>query len=222
MRYPSPSTAACRASGPNPGYTREHAITLDLGNLSTAKRIILFLHGWLTPFDSSINVAVSQRGDLPFQFPSLQVIGEDGRWQTIFENIGVPAGKDKTVVVDLTGKFPTRDFRVRITTTMQISWDEIFFSTDDEAPVRVTSLAPITADLHVISTEGWIKEGETNGALAHTVEPLVFHGMSRYPYGPEEHYPDDPVHREFLRTYNTRLVTGEAFREFVKRYIPSP
>lgn len=289
---------------PYQGYTREHAITLDLGDLSAAKRIVLFLYGWLTPFDSSINVAVSQRGDLPFQFPSLQVIGKDGRWQTIIENIGAPAGKDKTFVVDLTGRFLTRDFRVRITTTMQIFWDEIFFSTDDEAPVRVTSLAPLGADLHdrgfsrpyqespqgptlfdytiltqepkwrpmeglytrygdvhplllepddlyvimgpgdeltvefdaqaapllppgwardfVISTEGWIKEGETNGALAQTVEPLLFHGMSRYPYGPEEHYPDDLAHREFLRTYNTRLVTGEAFRESVKRYIPSP
>ncbi len=295
-KYFSPPTLT-----PYQGYTREHAITLDLGNLSQAKRIILFLHGWLSPFDSSINLAVSQRGDLPFRFPSLQVIGEDGQWRTVLENIGAPAGKDKTVVVDLTGKFPTKDFRIRIVTTMQISWDAIFFSTDDEAPVKVTALAPVLADLHyrgfsrpyrespqgptlfdyttvtkepkwrpmeglytrygdvhplllepddryiimgpgdeltvqfdaqaapplppgwsrdfVIYTEGWIKEGETNGALAQTVEPLVFHGMSRYPYGPEEQYPTDPVHQEFLRTYNTRLVTGEAFRELVMRSI---
>ena len=286
------------------GYTEEHSIILDLGDLSHAPRIILFLHGWLKPFDTSINLATSQRGDLPFKFPSLQVMGKDGQWQTAIENIGAPSGKEKTVVVDLTGKFPTDDFRVRVTTTMEISWDEIFFSTDDAIPVRVTPLSPIRADFHyrgfsrpfrlhpggptwqdfnqvtkemkwrpmnglytrygdvrplllepddmyvimgpgdgmkvefaanqapplkpdsvrdfVIFTEGWIKEGETNGAFAQTIEPLVFHGMSRYPYGPDERYPDDEVHREFLRRYVTRPVNGDMYREQVMRYVPSP
>lgn len=284
------------------GYTKEHAITLDLGDLSRAPRILLVLHGWLTPFDSSLNLAVSQRGDVPFRFPALQVVGTDGRWQTAIENIGAPAGKDKTVVVDLTGKFPTTDFRVRIVTTMEIAWDEIFVSTDGDLPPRIASLALLGADLHyrgfshpyraseggptlfdyarvttaprwrpmagfytrygdvrplllapddmyvvmgpgdeltvefdahraralkpgwvrdfVIYTEGWIKEGETNGAFAQTVEPLVFHGMSRYPYGPNERYPADETHQEFLRRYMTRLVTADAYREQVMRYVP--
>jgi len=286
------------------GYTKEHTILLDLGDLSQASRILLFLHGWLNPFDSSLNLAVSQRGDLVFTLPFLQVMGRDGQWQTAVENLGAPSGKDKTVVVDLTGKFPTHDFRVRIVTTMEIYWDEIFFSTDNDLPSRVTPLSPVRADLHnrgfshpyrkspkgptlfdyarvtkepkwrplegfytrygnvhplllqvddmyvamspgdemtvefdthhapdlppgwvrdfIISTEGWMKEGETNGALAQTVEPLVFHGMSQYPYGPDEHYPDDEVHQEFLRRYMTRLVTGDAYREQVMRYVASP
>jgi hypothetical protein len=36
------------------------------------------------------------------------------------------------------------------------------------------------------------------------VEPLPFHGMSGYPYGADEHYPDGPEHQRYLRTYNTR------------------
>jgi hypothetical protein len=30
--------------------------------------------------------------------------------------------------------------------------------------------------------------------------------MSRYPYGPNEVYPTDPVHRRYIEQYNTRHV----------------
>jgi hypothetical protein len=46
--------------------------------------------------------------------------------------------------------------------------------------------------------------------------------MSQYPYGPDEHYPDDKVHQEFLEHYMTRLVTGDVYREQVIRYVASP
>ncbi len=86
---------------------------------------------------------------------------------------------------------------------------------------RAPALKPGWVRDFIISTEGWIKEGETNGALAQTLEPLVFHGMSRYPYGPNEHYPDDEVHREFRQHYLTRHVTGDSYREQVMRYVVS-
>jgi len=38
------------------------------------------------------------------------------------------------------------------------------------------------------------------------VEPLPFHGMSRYPYGSDEAFPTDQVHQRFVDTYNTRRV----------------
>ena len=30
--------------------------------------------------------------------------------------------------------------------------------------------------------------------------------MTRYPYGPDERYPDTPAHRDYLARYNTRIV----------------
>ncbi len=74
---------------------------------------------------------------------------------------------------------------------------------------------------YVIFTEGWIKEAEIQGALAQTLEPLVFHGMSGYPYGPDEAYPDDEAHRAFREEYMTREVIGESYREQVQRYVAS-
>ena len=49
-----------------------------------------------------------------------------------------------------------------------------------------------------------MKDGDLNTQCSETVEPLPFHGMSRYPYPATEHYPDTPAHREYGRTYNTR------------------
>jgi hypothetical protein len=50
------------------------------------------------------------------------------------------------------------------------------------------------------------KDTEPYNAFPETVEPLPFHSMTNYPYGPTEHYPDDAAHRAYLATYQTRLV----------------
>src|SRR5262249_20938642 len=72
-------------------YHEVHISLLDLGDLPQPPRILLFLHGWLPPFDSSLNLAVSQRENMVFRFPSLHGIGEDGQWHTAIANIGAPA-----------------------------------------------------------------------------------------------------------------------------------
>ena len=36
--------------------------------------------------------------------------------------------------------------------------------------------------------------------------PLPFRGMSRFPYGADEHYPRDAAHQDYLRRFNTRRV----------------
>jgi hypothetical protein len=53
--------------------------------------------------------------------------------------------------------------------------------------------------------DGWSKDGDANTAFGDSVERLPFHGMSRYPYPPAEHYPDDAAHRDWRARYNTRL-----------------
>ena len=41
-------------------------------------------------------------------FPSVAVKDETGEWKTVIDMIGLPAGKNKTITVDLTGKFSIR------------------------------------------------------------------------------------------------------------------
>ncbi|MGH9750241.1 MAG: FG-GAP-like repeat-containing protein [Candidatus Polarisedimenticolia bacterium] len=58
----------------------------------------------------------------------------------------------------------------------------------------------------LLYTSGYTKDMDPYTAHGDTVEPLPFRAMTRYPYGPEETYPDGPEHREYRRTWNTRRV----------------
>ena len=94
-------------------------------------------------------MALSQQSRLKTRMPSLEVRDAQGRWTTAIANIGFPSGKDKTIVIDLAGKFPTHDHHVRIRTNMQIYWDHAFVAGDaTQSPVRITPLKPLSADLH--------------------------------------------------------------------------
>jgi len=119
------------------GLTEPHYLEFNLGDLSGAKDVTLFLAGWIRPTDTSLNIAISQRPDLEStQPPSIFVPDETGEWQQVRPFIGFPGGKTKTISVDLSGIFLTDDYRVRVATTMEIYWDEAFF-TVDEAPVEL-------------------------------------------------------------------------------------
>jgi len=63
----------------------------------------------------------------------------------------------------------------------------------------------------LIHSVGWVKDGDLNTAHGQEVEPLPFHGMSSYPYGPDESYPMDEAHQSYLKEYNTRKVDTREF-----------
>ena len=132
------------------GIRREHSLVLDLGPLPEKARVVLFMTGWIFYADTSINVSIAQRSDLrPFP-PLLEVPDGKGGWKTAIESFGFPAGKTKTMPVDLTGIVDPKDPRVRIRTSLAIYWDEAFVTVDDaEVPLVTTSLSPTKATLSV-------------------------------------------------------------------------
>jgi tetratricopeptide (TPR) repeat protein len=131
------------------GVTEMHDLILDPGSYGNTRNMFLFLNGWIFPTDASINVAISQSGDLKVVRPYLQVINAKGQWETVIENLGFPMGKDKTVIADLSSKFLSGDHRIRIRTNMEIYWDYIFFSENSSTtPVISSILNPVSADLH--------------------------------------------------------------------------
>jgi tetratricopeptide (TPR) repeat protein len=130
------------------GLVEPHDLILDLGEEAGTPGTFLFLRGWIYPGDASINVALSQQSRLQPRAPSLEVRDARGRWITAIADIGFPSGKDKTIVIDLAGKFPTDDRHVRIRTNMQIYWGHAFVSVDPaHTPLRVTPLPLLAADL---------------------------------------------------------------------------
>jgi hypothetical protein len=56
----------------------------------------------------------------------------------------------------------------------------------------------------LLLVDGWAKDADANTAFSQNVEPLPFHGMSRYPYPASEAYPQDVIHQRYRDTYNTR------------------
>jgi len=58
----------------------------------------------------------------------------------------------------------------------------------------------------LLFADGFSKEMDLNSASPDRLEPLPFHGMSRYPYPVSERRPDSPAMRDYLARYNTRIV----------------
>jgi len=58
----------------------------------------------------------------------------------------------------------------------------------------------------ILKTDSFCKDMDLYSAYPDTVEPLPFHSMTNYPYGPNEKYPDDEKRRRYRREFNTRRV----------------
>ncbi len=58
----------------------------------------------------------------------------------------------------------------------------------------------------ILDSSGWAKDADPNTFAPATVEPLPFHGMSGYPYGAGESFPDDDAHRRYRREWNVRRI----------------
>jgi len=148
------------------GYAKEHAITLDLGEVKTARRVSLLLNAWIDYADSTSNMAATQAG-VTLTPPYLQVKNTRGEWRTVIPQIGFPAGLPKTMTVDLTGKFLCDDSQVRIVTSMRIYWDQILVDVSGgDFPTRVTKLDPLRADLR---WRGFPREYSPDGR-----KPLIY------------------------------------------------
>jgi tetratricopeptide (TPR) repeat protein len=133
------------------GVTRDHYVEIDLGNdAPTDGPLWLIARGWLHPSDSSINVAIAQGSHEQPHPLSLEAPGVHGGWIVSRRNLGFPAGRNKICLIDLTGIFqPGMPHKLRLRTNLEIYWDQIQWARGlNGSPLKVTRLAPTTADLH--------------------------------------------------------------------------
>jgi len=81
--------------------------------------------------------------------------------------------------------------------------DEIALSFD---AASLPPLPPGWRRTFLLYADGFSKEMDVNSASPDVLEPRPFHGMTRYPYGPEESYPLTPARRAVMERYDTRVV----------------
>jgi hypothetical protein len=130
------------------GVAELHHLELDFGQVAPDNRAVLVLSGWVDWADGSTFLGMSQEHEAGLILPYLQVKNSQGEWETVIEDMGLPAGKPKTIVVDLSGKFLSESRQVRIVTNLCVYWDEIFIGTDPGAPpVQLTYVQAGSAQL---------------------------------------------------------------------------
>jgi Flp pilus assembly protein TadD len=124
--------------GPYQGIAQEHFVEFDLGSHARADRLTLVASGWIYPTDSSINVAIGQGGIVKPGGLVLESLDRHGRWTTVVPDLGFPAGKNKTMLIDLGGVGDAT--RLRLRTNLEIYWDSLLLAREVEIPLRTTRL----------------------------------------------------------------------------------
>src|SRR6185436_7789735 len=105
--------------------------------------------GWLRFGGGMANISASRDPTLPFPFPTLEAELPDGTWKQIETDVGAPAGKTKTILVDLANRLPAGARRLRLTTAFEIHWDSVLLCERIGVEKNLeTSLLPDHADLH--------------------------------------------------------------------------
>jgi Tfp pilus assembly protein PilF len=144
------------------GITRTHSVEMELPDAAPRTGPLwLIAHGWIHPTDSSINVAIDQGVHPAPEGLSLHVADRTGQFREVRAGLGFPAGKDKTILVDLTGVFgATGPRRLRLATNLEIFWDRLGWAIGrPDAELRTRRLELTSADL---SYRGYSVTGQSS------------------------------------------------------------
>ncbi len=152
---------------PYAGFANTHSLTLDLGTWTPQNPLSLFLSGFIEYFSATSMYAAWQAGLQPMS-PYIEAQMPDGTWKHVVDDMGFPAGLPRTITVDLTGKLPQGAEKIRITTNLQIYWDQVLVDNGParERDVRTTELPLAAATL---GFRGYPRQvdGETPGDLTY-------------------------------------------------------
>jgi Tfp pilus assembly protein PilF len=158
------------------GFAEPHSLELDLGEPYRGGPLWLLMHGEIEYFSATSMYAADQAHLRPFapyveaedvrfgvaqRFSAAisQVSGSaalaaegksaKGRWIRVIDDMGFPAGSARTMTADLTGKLPLGTRRIRITTNLQIYWDNILISrARQDQSARLTPVPLLRAELN--------------------------------------------------------------------------
>ena len=175
---------------PYSGFANTHSLTLDLGPTSPDKPLRLLMHGFIEYFSATSLYSAWQAGLAPIS-PYVEAQLPDGSWKRIVDDMGFPAGLPRTIVTDLTGRMPAGATRIRITTNLQIYWDQILVSNEAEHPelVKQTEVPLATASL---AFRGYPRQidGATSGDLTYHYNEASATGPFVRQRGPYTNYGD--------------------------------
>jgi hypothetical protein len=127
------------------GVATDHFVEVDVTPGPARRGLTLVAQGWVYPTDSSINVAIGQGRAVRASGMSLEASGPDGTWRVVDPDIGFPAGKDKTMLIDLSGIGSAT--RVRLRTNLEVYWDWLALAVPIESQVQTVRVPLASAEL---------------------------------------------------------------------------
>jgi tetratricopeptide (TPR) repeat protein len=166
---------------PYDGFANLHALTLDLGPVDAQSPIRLLMTGYVNYFSATSLYGAWQGGVQPVS-PYAEAQMPDGLWQRIPGEIGFPAGLERTIVVDLTGKLPPGAHRIRLMTNLQIYWDQVLADNSPEAEFRTAEVPLDVADLRFRGYPRQI-EGKSPGDLDYDYDRVSLTGSFQHQRG---------------------------------------
>jgi tetratricopeptide (TPR) repeat protein len=183
------------------GFAKPHSLTLDLGEAYRGGPLWLLLHGEVEYFSANSMYAASQAGVRAIS-PYVEALvgdqgGANGKWKRVIDDMGFPAGGPRTMTADLSGKLPLGTNKIRITTNLQVYWDNILIDrTTQVAPAgrrsydeRVTLVPLVSADLAYHGYPLKI-EGTPPGNVQYIYEKVSTTGPYTRPAGTYTRYGD--------------------------------
>jgi hypothetical protein len=107
--------------------------------MDTHSPLKLLMTGYVNYFSATSLYAAWQAGIKPIS-PYVEAEMPDGTWKRILDDAGFPAGLERTIVVDLTGRLPAGAHRIRLMTNLEIFWDQVLIDNHPEAASRSTEV----------------------------------------------------------------------------------
>ena len=132
---------------PFTGFAKLHWVELDLGQWDAAKPLRLIIDCYTDYFTATSMYAADQAG-IKVIAPYVEALNAHGKWVRVVEDMGFPAGLERTMIADLTGKLPAGTRRIRIVSNLKIYWDAIRIDqTADPRDARVSEVPLANAAL---------------------------------------------------------------------------
>jgi tetratricopeptide (TPR) repeat protein len=166
---------------PYDGFANMHPLTLELGDVKPGAPLRLLMTGYVNYFSATSLYAAWQAGIKPIS-PYVEAQMPDGNWERITGEAGFPAGLERTIVVDLTGKLPSGAHRIRLMSNLEIYWDQVLVDQSTDAEARTTDVPLSAATLHF---RGYPKQidGASSGDLDYDYDRVSLSGPFQHQRG---------------------------------------
>lgn len=201
---------------PFKGFTNPHSLELDLGAAYDGGPLRLLLSGYIEYFTATSMYAADQAGLTPVA-PYVEALDASGRWVRVLDDMGFPAGLPRTITVDLSRKVPGGARRLRITTNLQIYWDQILVDRSPPQQVRTTEVPLSSASLEFHGYPRAIEAGSP-GDLSYVYEQVSRTGPYAREIGAYTSYGDV---RDLLSHADDRSVIFGSGEEVALDFDPS-